>query len=262
MAKNTRLRSNLKSWIPRLLQAQSDNLNEADTSARIAKVFEEVLGYDALEEIGRETEMKGKYVDLAIKLDGAIKILIEVKSAGVTLRDRHIEQAEGYASRNNYEWVLLTNGIVWTLYHLSFEEGIEYERVFSVDIGQCELDEACECFSLLSRDSIRKNLHEKHWEHQSALSPAQLGKSIFREDVLMYLRRIIRKQNGILVDLEDLANAIQGMLSTETRELMGPPRIRRQRRRTASEKADTSTAHAPSPANETASESRPSSQPG
>ncbi len=114
------IRLGLKKFMPHLIQAQRDNLNEADTVMRITKFFVDVLGYDAMSEISRETHLKGKFVDIAIKIDGVMRLLIEAKAAGVTLRDRHIEQAEKYAFRNNYRWVLLTNGVVWNLYHLTF----------------------------------------------------------------------------------------------------------------------------------------------
>lgn len=231
MAKPRPIKTALKAWIPRLLQAQRDNLNEADTVVRISRVFEHVLGYDPLEEIGREAQLKGKFVDLAIKIDGVIRLLVEAKAAGITIRDRHIEQAEAYAARNNYRWVLLTNGVVWNLYHLTFEQGIEYERVFSVDLGTDDLVTVAEKLALISRDSIRRHLHEKYWEQQSALNPRVLGKCLFKKDVLSRIRREIRKELGFLVDPEDLATAIQGMLSTESRELIGPPRIRWQRQR-------------------------------
>ena len=107
----------LKRYLPHLLQAQRDNLNEADTVQRLIKVFEDVLGYDSLTEISRETQLKNKYVDVALKIDGVVRLLVEAKAAGVVLRDRHIEQAQSYASRNNFQWVLLTNGVSWNLYH-------------------------------------------------------------------------------------------------------------------------------------------------
>ena len=50
----------LKKYIPHLLKAQDDNLNEADTVQHIVKVFEDVFGYDALSEITREMEIKSK----------------------------------------------------------------------------------------------------------------------------------------------------------------------------------------------------------
>src|SRR5438128_12611831 len=95
----------LKKLIPALLQAQQNNLKEADTVQRLIKVFQDVLGYDALTEISCEAQMKNKYVDVVLKIDGVVKLLVEAKAAGLVLRDRHIEQAESYAAQNNFQWV-------------------------------------------------------------------------------------------------------------------------------------------------------------
>jgi len=88
------IRRPLRKFQPILLQAQRDNLNEADTVQRVVKFMEEVLGYDVLTEISRETQLKSKYIDIALKIDGVTKLLVEVKAAGVTLRDKHIEQSQ------------------------------------------------------------------------------------------------------------------------------------------------------------------------
>ena len=84
--------------------------------------------------------------------------------------------------------------------------------------------------ALLHRTSVRKGEHDDHWAHRLAMNPASVGKALFSEEVLRFVRRDIRKREGLLVDEEDLAAALQGMLSPEARELMGPMRIRRRRR--------------------------------
>lgn len=150
------IRKPLRKFLPHLVKAREDNLNEADTVQRIIKVFEDVLGYDPLTEITRESQVKDKYVDIAIKIEGNIRLLVEAKSAATVLRDRHIEQAQHYAAQANIPWVLLTNGLVWNLYHLSFEEGIDYVRVFAVDLAEDDIDKAADCLSLLHRQSIKK----------------------------------------------------------------------------------------------------------
>jgi len=226
----TDIRRSLKKLQPYLITAQEQNLNEADTRQRIVKVFEDALGYDPMEEISREKEIKGKYVDLAIKTEATIRFLVEIKAAGVTLRDRHIEQAERYAAEGNIRWVLLTNGVVWHLYHLSFEEGIEYERAFVVDFSKDPIDKAAKFLGLLHRKSIRKGELEEFWQHRIALSPESVGKALFTYEVLRFIRREIRKWEGILIDEEDLAKAIHDMFSTEARERIGPLRIRRKRK--------------------------------
>lgn len=222
------IRKPLKKFVPHLIAARDQNLNEADTVQRLVKVLEGVLGYDCLGEITREMQVKDKYVDLAVKIEGTVKFLIEAKSAGTELRDRHIDQAQHYAAENNIHWVLLTNGIVWNLYHLTFDEGIEYARAVTVDIT-ADLDQCAECIGLLHRNSVRKNGLEDFWAHRVALGPASIGRALFHEDALRLLRREIRKREGLGVDEEDLAKAIHDMLSVEAREVIGPMKIRRSR---------------------------------
>ena len=224
------IRKPLKKFLPHLQQARADNLNEADTVQRLIKVFEEVLGYDGLTDISREAEMKGKYVDVVLKIEGVIRLLVEAKAAGETLREKHIEQAESYASRNNYHWVLLTNGVTWNLYHLTFDEGIEYDRAFTVDLSETDtFEHASDMLALLHKQAIKKGELERFWERKTALNPASIGKALFLEDVLMIIRREIKRDTGVLIDAEDLAAEIHKMLSTEARELVGPLKIRKRR---------------------------------
>lgn len=176
-------------------------------------------------EITKEQQVRDKYVDIAIKLDNTIKLLVEVKAAGITLRDKHIEQAERYAAESNIQWVILTNGVVWTLYHLTFDEGIEYEKAFSIDLSKNDLDTAAKCLTLLHRDSIKSDRLSEYWEKRIAQTPESLARALFSEEVLCHIRREIRKQNGVLIDTEDLARTIHNMLSVEAREGIGPMKI-------------------------------------
>ena len=227
----TDIRRSLRRFAPHLLQARDNGLNEADTVLRLCRFFEEVLGYDGLEDISREAEMKNKYVDVCLKVNGRVSLLVEAKAAGQQLRDRHIEQAQSYASQNNYRWVLLTNGVDWHLYHLTFEEGIEYERAFVVSLGSDEtFDEAAAKLAYLHRKSVAKGELDEFWQKTAALGPSSIGKALFQDSVLQLVRREIRRDTGLLIDCEDLAGAIHGMLSNEAREQIGPVRIRRRRK--------------------------------
>jgi beta-galactosidase beta subunit len=244
----TDIRKQLKRFLPHLLEARSNGLNEADTVLRLCKFFEDVLGYDGLQDISREAEMKRKYVDICVKIDGTVRLLVEAKAADQKLRDRHIEQAQSYASQNNYRWVVLTNGVDWHLYHLTFDEGIEYERAFAVSLDNPDqLDEAAERLTLLHKQSLRKGELEEFWEKATALGPGSIGKALFTENVLALIRREIRRDTGLLIDTEDLAKSLHEMFSTEAREQIGPLRIRKRRRRnkaSQSESAESDTAAA------------------
>lgn len=223
------IRKDLKKYVPHLLKAAEDNLNEADTLQRLIKVFDDVLGYDPMSEISRESAIKDRFVDVALKVEDVVRILVEVKSASTTLRDRHIEQAQNYAANGNIRWVLLTNGVAWNLYHLTFEEGIESTLAFSVSLTPDLDDKAVELLSLLHRQCVKKGDLDEYWEHRVALSPASIGRALFTEEALKFIRREIRRREGLLIDEEDLAQAIHEMLSTEARERIGPLKIRRRR---------------------------------
>jgi hypothetical protein len=224
------VRNAVRKLHPYLLQAREQNMNEADTVRRISKVFEDALGYDPLTEVSREAQSKGKYLDLLMKIDDVPRLIVEVKRAGVKLRDRHIEQSYYYASTSNLPWVLLTNGVEWNLYHLTFEEGIEYEKAFSVDLSRDDINEVGDKLSLLHRDFIKKGGLEEWWEKQIAMQWPSIARALFHDEVLSRIRREIRRDAGVLIDPEDLAERLYQMFSQEVREEIGQPRIRRRRR--------------------------------
>jgi predicted type IV restriction endonuclease len=176
--------------------------------------------------------MKGKYVDLCLKIDGNICLLVEAKAAAMQLRVRQIDQAKHYASENGFRWVLLTNGVEWNLYHVTFDEndGIEYDPAFAVSLADEKLDDAAEKLSLIHKRSISRDGLERYWEKISALCAGSIGKAIFHESVLKVLRREIRRQCGVMIDPEDLAVAVHEIFSQEARDEMGPLRIRKRRK--------------------------------
>jgi predicted type IV restriction endonuclease len=154
---------------------------------------------------------------VAIKINGEVRFLIEVKSMALALSDRHIEQAENYASRSGIQWVILTNGLSWRLYHLTFESsGIEHDLAFECALGPTiDLEETWECLSLLSKDSVTKGRLEDYWDHKKALSSTSLLRALFTEDVLNSLRRELKRKATVRVDMEDIATALRRLLNPE-----------------------------------------------
>ncbi len=99
----------LKKYVPIFKQAYEQNINEAETSLRIGKFLEDVLGYDVFQDITKEHTVKDRFVDYAIRLNGKVVFFIEIKQAGIDLREKHIEQASNYAANAGVSWVALTN---------------------------------------------------------------------------------------------------------------------------------------------------------
>jgi hypothetical protein len=220
-----------KKFAPHLLQAKAENANEANVVVMLIKVLEEVLGYDQLKkEIGREEAIRDKYVDLIVRIDEEPRFLIEAKAGGIKLRERHIEQAEAYASKSGVQWVLLTNGTEFFLFHLTFDDMIVSNRAFSVDLATDTIDDVCAMLSLLHKKNVNRGRLEKFWEHRVAMSPASIGKGLFHEETLTAMRRVLNRVLGVKLDEEDIASAIHNMLSDAARENVGPLKIHRKRK--------------------------------
>jgi hypothetical protein len=121
---------------------------------------------------------------------------------------------------------------MWNLYHLTFEEGIDYEKAFSIDLSdEAQFESSAERLALLHSQSIRKEEHEAFWERNVAMNAESVGRVLFDEQVLAVIRREIHRSKDVLIDIEDLALAIHDLLSIEAREKIGPPKIRHRIRR-------------------------------
>ncbi len=99
-------------------------------------LLHELFGYDKYTEITSEHAIRGTFCDLAIKIDGALALLIEVKAIGLDLKDQHVKQAVDYASNQGCEWVALTNGLVWRAYKVNFTKPIEQELVVEFNLSE------------------------------------------------------------------------------------------------------------------------------
>ncbi len=227
--------------------ARDRSANESDTVMFIVKMLEEVFGYDSLKgEISKELAIKDRYCDIALKIDGTPRVLVECKAASIKeLVEKHIEQAENYASRAGICWVLLTNGIQWKLFHLSFAEveGITHDLAFDanfIDEMAANPDELWKKLSLLSRESVAAEELDDYWEEKKALSPASVIRVLFSQDVLTAIRRELNRNAPARLDMDDVMSAVRDLLSKEALMEAGEITItkRRRRRRKAAQNAD------------------------
>ena len=88
--------------------AKKKDINEADTVSIIEDFITEVLGYQKYFEVTKELEIKGTYVDLAIKVEEKYEFLVEAKAVGIELKEQHVKQAVDYGANKGIQWVVLT----------------------------------------------------------------------------------------------------------------------------------------------------------
>ena len=218
--------------------ARDRGANESDTVMYLVKFFEDVLGYDSLKgEISKELSIKDRYCDIALKIDGTVRLLVEAKAAGLrSLADKHIEQAENYAARAGVCWVLLASGVEWRLYHLTFNEGegIAHDIAFELNLLD-ELEKDPEAawakLEMLSRAAIKKNALEDFWQQRKALSPASVVRVLFEEEVLKLVRRYLRKDSEAMLDVQDVFKAVRDVISKEALAEAGDLGIKKKRKR-------------------------------
>lgn len=202
------------------IDAQEQGKKEADIVMYLVQFFHEALGYDIFKEISKEYQIKGKYCDIALKMEGEVGILVEAKQPGMRLVKKHIEQAEIYGMKSGIKWVLLTNGCEWKLFHLSYDEaeGIESTQVFSTDLVKSFMEkpnDVVEKFMLLHKRNFMKGELEKYFTKKTMLIPESLAKALFTEDVLKAIRKEVNKGAEVRVGIEDIEKALKNLLDKE-----------------------------------------------
>lgn len=211
---NERLVAGLKRFQPIVSASKARDDGEADTVMIVTDILAEVFGYDKYSELTAEHAIRGTFCDLAVKLDGAVQALIEVKAIGLELKDQHVKQAVDYAANQGVDWVVLTNGVHWRIYSVTFAKPIDQELVIEIDF--CNLNarsnQDLEYLYLLSKEGWTKSVLGEFQTRKQALSRFFLGAMILSSPVLEVIRRELRRVSpDVRIDLEE----IQQVLSAE-----------------------------------------------
>lgn len=217
-----RLAAGIKRFQPIIASAKSRDVGESDTVIIVTDMLSEVFGYDKYSEITSETSIRGTWCDLAIKLDGAIEFLIEVKAVGTELKDAHTKQAVDYSANQGTDWVILTNGEIWRIYKVTFAKPIAHELVLEINFSQLNYKKASDIELLyhLTREGwLRSALGEFHTQQQ-ALSRFFLGAIVLSTPVLDVVRRELRRFSpDVKIDSEQIRSVlIQEVLKREVVE--------------------------------------------
>jgi predicted type IV restriction endonuclease len=234
--------SKLKKFGDVFKAARERNANESDTVMYLIKFFEEVLGYDPLSgEITKEVPVKERYCDFAIVLNTKAQelkpeFLVEAKSAGIkSLNAKHIEQASNYAANKGVNWVVLTNGTEWHLYHLTFDNGIQTDLVFELNfIDELEQnpDFVWDVLSVLVKGNVEDGSLETYYEQKKLLSPKNVVSVLLGDEALAKVRQELNRKASVRLAMKDVFYAVVHVLSQEALAEAGdinPPSKKRKR---------------------------------
>lgn len=204
-----RLTVGLKRFQPILSSAKSRDVGESDTVTIVGDMLAEIYGYDKYSEITSEYAIRGTYCDLATKIDGALQSLIEVKAIGLDLKDAHVKQVVDYAANQGVDWVVLTNGMYWRFYKVTFTKPIGHELVVEIDI--CGLNpknaKDTEALFLFCKEGWIKSVLSDYHSQKQALSRFFLGAMVLTDPVLEVIRRELRRVSpDVKINIEEIKN--------------------------------------------------------
>ena len=187
--------------------AKDRDVNEADTVSIIKDMLADVFGYDKYLDVTSEFAIRGTFCDLAIKIENKVEFLIEAKAIGLELKEGHLRQAIEYGANNGVPWVLLTNGIVWRVYKIRFDQPINYDLVCEFSFAELDTknEEHQEKLFIVCKEGLVKAAREEFHEKILTVNRFVLGALILGDEVVGVIRRELRKlSDGVLVTPEEI----------------------------------------------------------
>ncbi len=171
------------------------DVSEADTVTVVKDILADVFGYDKYSELTSEHQIKGTFCDLAVRLDGKVRFLIEVKSAGLDLKDNHIVQALNYGANQGIEWVILTNAVDWRVYRVIFGQPVSHEEVtsFNFTTVNANKDDDLEAMFIIAREGIATDAINDFHQRVMMLNRFTIAQVIKGDSVLQAIRREMRR---------------------------------------------------------------------
>ncbi len=190
---------------------KTKDVSEADTVTLVKDMLSEVFGFDKYNELTSEQQIRGTFCDLAVKIDGKIRCLIEVKAAGMTLNDSHIRQAINYGAHEGIEWIVLTNALEWRLYKIKFGQPVDYDQVSAFCLPNLNLknEEDQRKLFLLCREGITSDAMGVYHQHISLLNKFTIAQVLLSEPVIGCIRREMRRYfPDLKIDLENVTDLL------------------------------------------------------
>lgn len=207
------LKCNLEPFLPQIQSAINQELNESNTRMILDKIFMDVFGY-SIEEIKAEQKIQGRSADYVLSINDVDAVVVEAKKAGMPLRHKQIFQATSYGAYSGIKWVLLTNLVTWQLYHISTQDRVDANLVFSIDVLPNANQDDLERLVFISRYWMeQKSALDKLYNEIKALSYESIIGAILTEDVINKIRLVIKRDTGCDIDNAVIQNTVEKILN-------------------------------------------------
>lgn len=190
-----RLVSGLKKFQSIVSAARTKDINESDTVVIITDMLSDLFGYDKYSEITSEQAVKKTFCDLAIKIDGKVRFIIEVKAAGLDLKEDHIRQAVDYGANAGVDWVILTNASSWKVFKIIFGKPVSNELVYEFDFTQLNVkkESDLELLYYVCKESLGKSVLADFHLQKQTFSKFFVGQLILSDPIIDSIRKVMKR---------------------------------------------------------------------
>jgi predicted type IV restriction endonuclease len=120
-----------------------------------------------------------------------------VKRVTTKLAAKHLRQVETYAINEGVEWVILTSGVVWQVYHITGGLPIVVDLALEVDLlSEHTLAQKSNQLYYLTRESLKRRQIDELWQAKRATSPKSLAKVLCSDTVVTAIRKELKRTTG------------------------------------------------------------------
>jgi predicted type IV restriction endonuclease len=204
-----RVRSAVRRSMKPLADLIARDANEGDTRLLVTDFLCEGLGYDKYEDLTTEYQVKGEFADYGVRIAKQLVAFIEVKRCTTKLSARHLRQVEMYAVNEGVEWMMLTNGQVWQVWHLTAGLPVVLDLALEVDLlGEGTLGHKADGLFAISKEAFKRHVIDDLWKVKAATSAKTLASVILSDAVVEQIRKELRRQTGHQIDNKELRELI------------------------------------------------------
>ena len=208
-----RVKASLQKFQKVLAVAKNHSLNESNTVSIITDILAEVFGYDKYVEVTSEYAIRGTYCDLAIKLNDKVEYLIECKSVETDLKEIHLNQAFSYGAKEGIQWIILTNGIDWQIYRMTFKQPVTWDRVvrFNLTEVSAKNERDMDKLAMVMKEGVEKGAREEMYSKVQCVNKYVAGALILSDQIVSALKREFKKMSdGINVSDAEVIAMLRG----------------------------------------------------
>lgn len=209
-----RVNGAIKKYQKVALSHQKADVAEADTVTLVKDILSDVFGYDKYEELTSEHQIKATYCDLAIRVAGQLRLLVEVKSAGSSLADNHLRQVIDYGAHQGIHWVILTNSVEWRLIRIYVAHQISHEEVCRFNLTEVnpKNSEHLGQLYLFAKEGLSTDAMDAFHQQAQLFNRFTVAQILRSEPVLAVARRELRR---LFPDLKIGQDALANLIEAE-----------------------------------------------